>query len=155
MNSPSVFLDDAEKKKASETIAARARILIIEDEHIVLKTLAIIFSKAGYETRGVESAEAALELLETEKWIPQLAILDVHLPGMNGIKLAITLKARYPEVRVSLFSGRAATTDLVNEARLQGHVFDDVIAKPVHPTVFLDLVSSLLSEGGQVIDPVQ
>ena len=129
-------------------VTDRARVLVIEDEPIVAKTLAIVFAKAGYETRAVESAEAALELLTTEGWVPQLAIIDVHLPGMNGIDLAIKLKAQYPEVWVSLFSGRAATADLVEDAKQQGHSFD-VIAKPVHPNVFLAIASKLPSGPGQ------
>ena len=123
----------------------KARVLIVDDERIVAETLAIIFTNAGYETRAVESAEAALELLETERWVPQWAIIDVHLPGRNGIDLAIALKAKYPEVSVSLFSGREATANLVEEARQQGHSFD-VIAKPVHPAILLEMASSL--QGG-------
>ena len=89
------------------TPSGKARILLVDDEYVVAKTLAIIFSNEGYETRAVQSAEAALALLETEEWGPQLAIIDVLLPGMNGIDLAITLKAEYPEVQVSLFSGQS------------------------------------------------
>jgi hypothetical protein len=44
------------------------KILLVEDENIVLKTMAMIFSKAGYETRGVVSAEVALALLGNEEW---------------------------------------------------------------------------------------
>ena len=79
--------------------ADKVRVLVIDDEPIVAKTLAIVFSNAGYETRAVESAEAAIALLETEQWVPQFAIIDVHLPGMNGIDLATMLKAHYPQVR--------------------------------------------------------
>jgi DNA-binding NtrC family response regulator len=121
--------------------ADKARVLVIDDERIVAETLAIVFSKAGCETRALESAEAAIALLETEGWVPQYAIIDVYLPGMNGIDLAIMLKAQYPQVRVSLFSGRAATADLLEVARQQGHSFD-VIPKPVHPSVFLGMLAS-------------
>jgi len=123
--------------------------LVVDDERIVTETLAIVFSNAGYETRGVESAEAAITLLEIDKWVPQFAIIDVCLGGMTGIDLAIMLKAQYPQVRVSLFSGRAETTEIIEEATKQGHSFD-VIAKPVHPTVFLGmLASNPLDEAGR------
>jgi len=62
---------------------------------------------------------------------------------MNGIDLAITLKAQYPEVGVCLFSGRAGTDEVLEAARQQGHSFD-VIAKPEHPNVLLGMASSLL-----------
>jgi DNA-binding NtrC family response regulator len=125
-----------------------ARVLVIDDEPVILRTLTIIFSNAGYETRAVESAEAALTLLETEEWVPQFAIIDVQLPGMNGVDLAITLKAQYPEVRACLFSGREATADLVAKAHKQGYSFE-IVAKPVHPSVLLAMASSLLGDASQ------
>ena len=125
----------------------RARVLVIEDEPVVAETLAIVFSNAGYETRKANSAESALALLELEKWIPQFAIIDVHLPGMNGIDLAIMLKAQYPDLPVSLFSGRAETAELIEEANKQGHSFD-VLAKPVHPTLLLQMAYSFLGGAG-------
>jgi CheY-like chemotaxis protein len=70
----------------------------------------------------------------------------VHLPGINGIDLAISLRARYPKIRVSLFSGRAQTADLIQEARQKGDIFDDVIAKPVHPSFFLEMAARLESD---------
>ena len=118
---------------------------MIDDEPIIAETLAIVFSNAGYETLAVKSAEAALALLKTEEWIPQFVLIDVHLPGMNGIDLAITLKAQFPEVQCSLFSGRAETAELLELAGQQGHCFD-ILAKPVHPTVLLGMASSLLGE---------
>jgi DNA-binding response OmpR family regulator len=128
--------------------AGKARVLVIDDENVIAETLAIIFSNEGYETRAVQPAEAALALLKTEEWVPQLAIVDVQLPGMNGIDLAIKLKTQHPEVRVCLVSGRDATVHLLEVAQQQGHSLD-VIAKPVHPTVLLEMASSLLSDAGQ------
>ena len=106
------------------------RVLFVDDERLIADTLAIIFSSQGYETRAVYSAEQALELISD--WLPNLAIIDVRLPGMNGIDLAIRLRAEYPDCRLSLFSGQASTSDLLELARQKGHSFD-IIAKPVPP----------------------
>jgi DNA-binding response OmpR family regulator len=122
---------------------SKERILIIDDECVIADTLVAIFSRSGYETRAVYSAESALSLLEREQWFSHLALIDVVLPDMNGIELAIILKAKYPGVRPALFSGQAATGDLLESARLGGHLFD-VLAKPVHPSELLARVSSLL-----------
>ena len=129
------------------TTPEKNRILVIDDEKIIADTLVLIFCHAGYEARPAYSAEQALESLTTGEWIPQLAIIDVRLPGMNGVDLAIRLKAEYPDMRLSLFSGQAATSELLDVARLNGHTFD-VLAKPVHPTEFLGLASRLLSSPG-------
>jgi CheY-like chemotaxis protein len=106
------------------------RVLFVDDERLIADTLAIIFSSQGYETRAVYSAEQASELISD--WLPNLAVIDVRLPGMNGIDLDIRLRAEYPDCRVSLFSGQASTSDLLERARQNGHSFD-IIAKPVPP----------------------
>ena len=80
----------------------------------IADTFAIIFSNEGYEARAVYSAEQALELISD--WLPNLAVIDVRLPGMNGIDLAIRLRADYPDCRLSLFSGQASTADLLELA---------------------------------------
>ena len=125
--------------------AAKARLLLIDDEPIIRETLAVIFSKAGYDIRAVESAEAAIALLESNEWIPYLAIVDVNLPGMNGIELAIMMKEQHPDVHVALFSGRGSTAELLEEAQHRGHFFE-VVAKPVHPVILLGIASSLLGD---------
>jgi CheY-like chemotaxis protein len=117
------------------------RVLFVDDGKLIADTLAIIFSSQGYETRAVYSAEQALELIPD--WLPNLAIIDVRLPGMNGIDLAIRLRAEYPDCRVWLFSGQASTSDLLELARQNGHSFD-IIAKPIHPGEFLAQASHLL-----------
>jgi DNA-binding NtrC family response regulator len=76
-------------------------------------------------------------------WQPQAAILDVCLPVMNGIDLAILLTRLCPECRVSLFSGHSATADLLEAAQQNGHTFE-VMAKPVHPDVLLRMTAQLL-----------
>jgi CheY-like chemotaxis protein len=76
-------------------------------------------------------------------WEPDLTILDVGLPKMNGIDLAIALKSIHPDCRVLLFSGYPNTADLLAQAQADGHVFE-VLAKPVHPTIMLDRAAHLL-----------
>jgi DNA-binding NtrC family response regulator len=110
------------------------RILIVDDERVIADTLVTIFSKGGFEAKAAYSAEEALHLLEV--WTPDHAILDVVLPEMNGVDLAIRLKAEYPNCTLTIFSGQGATGNLVSAAHQQGHRFD-VLAKPVHPTVLL------------------
>jgi CheY-like chemotaxis protein len=77
------------------------------------------------------------------EWKPDLAILDVVLPVMNGIDLANLLKAQYPTGRVLLFSGATRTTELMAEAAQKGCNFE-ILAKPVHPTVMLEAAIKML-----------
>jgi len=118
------------------------KILIIDDEPTIADTLALIFSSSGYEARAVYSAEHALEVLED--WRPDLAVIDVVLPGMNGIEFAIFLKANYPSCQFLLFSGQPGTSGLQEDARKKGHLFE-ILAKPLHPTFMLATVSEMLT----------
>jgi DNA-binding NtrC family response regulator len=122
----------------------KQRVLIVDDERVISDTLAIIFKNAGYDAKPVYSAERALEILNQGDWSPDLAILDVCLANMNGVELAIYLKAEFPTCKLSLFSGQPSTADILQAANAAGHSFD-ILAKPVHPTELLDLASTMLS----------
>jgi DNA-binding response OmpR family regulator len=129
--------------------AGERRILIVEDEKVVADTLGQILSAQGYNIRIAYSAEAAIEKLD--HWSPELAILDVMLPKMNGIEFAVALKESDPCCHVLLFSGQPSVEVLMEKARSEGHVFE-ILAKPVHPSVMLNAVSTLLcSDWGPVL----
>lgn len=113
-------------------MAPEKRVLIVDDEHPIADTLTKIFSNAGYSARAAYSAEEALPLIA--EWKPQLAIVDVRLPGMNGIDLAIRAKAEFPLCEMLLFTGDDSAGVLLESARERGHRFD-LLAKPVPPTI--------------------
>jgi DNA-binding response OmpR family regulator len=118
------------------------RVIVVDDEKNICESLAAIFTRRGYKSKVAFSAEQAVEMIA--EWQPDLAILDVGLPNMNGIDLAIALKSSHPACRVLLFSGQPSTTDLLADAAADGHPFE-IIAKPVHPAVLLDKAADLLS----------
>lgn len=124
--------------------SATHRVLIVDDAPVISDTLLKIFTNAGYDARAVYSAEEAIALVRTTHWIPQFTLVDVQLPGMNGVDLAILLKAECPHCTISLFSGHATTSDLLEAAAKKGHVFE-VVAKPVHPEHLLTLASQRLA----------
>jgi CheY-like chemotaxis protein len=120
------------------------RVLIVDDEKTTSETLTKIFELHGYQARAVHSAEEAIEVIA--EWHPDLALLDVNLPGMNGIDLAIALKTSAPNCRVLLLSGYPNTEGLLREAIQAGHAFE-IISKPVHPTLLLDAAANSLADG--------
>jgi len=119
------------------TGSAKARVLIADDEQVIANTLAIILNQAGFEARAVYSGEKAIEALDT--FHPDMLISDVIMTGMTGIEAAIQTRSKLPTCKILLFSGQAATADLLERARAQGHEFE-ILAKPVHPT---DLLAKL------------
>jgi DNA-binding NtrC family response regulator len=118
------------------------KVLIVDDEHAISDSLAQIFLLRGYLVRTAYSAELAIEVLA--EWKPSLAIIDVVLPKMSGIDLAILIKENYPSCHVLLVSGQLVTSDLADEAAQNGHVFD-ILAKPVPLPDLLETASALLA----------
>lgn len=116
---------------------AKPKVLVADDEQVIANTLAIILNQAGFEARAVFNGEKAVELLDSFQ--PDMLISDVIMTGMTGIEAAIIARARLPKCKILLFSGQAATADLLEKAREQGHEFE-ILAKPVHPT---DLLAKL------------
>ncbi len=120
----------------------RPVILIVDDEKVIADTLSIILSKSGFETHAAYDGPSALAL--ALKIAPQLLISDVVMPGMTGIDLAISLCKALPQCKILLFSGQAATVDLLEEARRSGHDFT-TLTKPIHPTDMLKRISECLA----------
>ncbi|MEO7029703.1 MAG: response regulator [Acidobacteriaceae bacterium] len=120
-----------------KTTTAKLRVLVADDEQVIANTLAIILNQAGFEARAVYSGEKAIEMLDS--FHPDMLISDVIMTGMTGIEAAIQTREKLPNCKVLLFSGQAATADLLERARTQGHEFE-ILAKPVHPT---DLLAKL------------
>jgi len=117
--------------------AERPKVLVADDERVIADTLAMILNKSGFEARAVYSGERALELATT--FAPDMLICDVIMADLNGIDAAIQFRALLPRIKILLFSGQAATADLLEKARTQGYEFE-ILAKPVHPQ---DLLTKL------------
>lgn len=113
----------------------KPRILIVDDEHNIADTLAMVFKIKGHESLATYSAESAVELIE--QFEPDIVLSDVVMGKMTGVDLAIYLSKARPEVKVVLFSGQASTADLLAEAARKGHHFH-MLAKPIHPEKLLE-----------------
>lgn len=104
--------------------------MVADDEKVIADTLAIILNQNGYDASAVYTGTAAVEKAKATR--PDLVISDVIMPDMNGIDAAIKIRALLPDCKILLFSGQAATADLLEDARKRGHEFE-ILAKPVHP----------------------
>lgn len=115
----------------------KPRVLVADDERVIADTLVMILNQSGFDARAAYSGENALELASTFQ--PEMLIFDVIMDDLNGIDAAICIREILPSARVLLFSGQAATADLLDKARLRGYEFD-ILTKPVHPQ---DLLSRM------------
>jgi CheY-like chemotaxis protein len=112
----------------------RPKVLVVDDEQVIADTLAKILDINGYDASAVYSGLAAIE--SARELRPDLIISDVIMQDMDGIEAAIHIRDFLPSCKILLFSGQAATADLLENARSQGHDFE-ILAKPVHPSELL------------------
>ncbi|MGA9673510.1 MAG: response regulator [Terracidiphilus sp.] len=117
----------------------KPKILVADDERVIADTLAMILNQSGFEARAVYSGEAALTAAVA--FGPDMLISDVIMADLNGIDAAIRIRGLLPKIKILLFSGQAATADLLEKARARGYEFE-ILAKPVHPQ---DLLNKLRS----------
>jgi DNA-binding NtrC family response regulator len=116
------------------------RVLILDDEQIIANTLALILNRSGFEARAVYSGETAIEA--ARELSPDVLISDVVMQGMTGIDAAIRISEIVPHCHVILFSGQAATSDLLERTQANGHRFE-LLVKPVHPRALLDRLNNI------------
>jgi CheY-like chemotaxis protein len=116
------------------------RILVIDDEKFVADTLVMILEREGHQAVAAYNGPAALE--KVEWFVPDCVISDVIMPGLSGIETCAGIKAKHPQCHILLFSGQAATNELVERARAEGHTWE-LLAKPVDPEERLTKLNSL------------
>jgi DNA-binding NtrC family response regulator len=110
------------------------RIFVVDDEQVIASTLAVILNMNGFSARFFTRPLEALAAAQLD--IPDFLLSDVAMPGLSGIDLAIEMRAQHPTCKILLFSGQAASQDLLEDARKRGHDFH-LLQKPVHPTKLL------------------
>lgn len=129
---------DGGADERDSTDAARAtRIIVIDDEARIAGTLVEILKGEGFEAVSASTGDSALELARTFK--PDIVLSDVIIPGLNGIEVGIKIGELFPECRIILFSGQAATLDLLKDARQRGYDFE-ILPKPIKPAALLAII---------------
>ena len=107
---------------------------MVDDEHLIADTVADILDRHGYQAIAVYGSKEALD--EANGFCPDIVLCDIVMPEVNGVETAVALRRICPAVRIILFSGHAASSALLDRARVQGHEFE-VLAKPIHPRELL------------------
>jgi DNA-binding NtrC family response regulator len=106
----------------------RVHIMIVDDEEIVRDSLTGWLQEDGYEVESAESGMKALELLPSKEW--NLAMVDLKMPGMDGIQLMDEIKKTRPDMIIIIMTAYA-TVDTAVKAMKKGAY--DYIVKPFNP----------------------
>lgn len=120
---------------------AKERILVIEDEEDILELVRYNLEKDGYKVIGVLSGEDGLGLAQNE--LPDLVILDLMLPGIDGLDVCKTLKrATVTEnIPIIMISAKGEESDIVSGLEIGA---DDYVTKPFSPKILLARVRAVL-----------
>jgi DNA-binding NtrC family response regulator len=121
-------------QESSANQTKKTRVLIVDDERVIADTLVLILKKNGFEAQAAYSSREAMQVAVS--FCPDKIISDVILADGSGIDAAIHICGLLPACKVILFSGQAATADLLEKARAQGYAFQ-ILAKPVPPQELL------------------
>ena len=117
------------------------RILVIDDEASLRKTLARILGSAGFEVTTAESAEQGLDFLKTTPY--DLVLTDLRMPGMHGMDALKLIHFNYPSLPVVLFTAQPDVNSAV-EALRQGAT--DYLLKPIKPELIIERATSILQK---------
>jgi CheY-like chemotaxis protein len=112
----------------------RPMVLVADDEKVIANTLTSLLIKSGFLAVAAYDGLSAFELAKEIR--PQLVITDVVMPKMTGIELAIAVTRMIPDCKILLFSGQAATADLLRKAQESGYNFTTLF-KPIYPADIL------------------
>jgi len=112
------------------------RILIVEDEEQMARLLSIRLQANGYETIMAPDGEAALEKIATES--PDLVLLDVMMPKVDGFEVLRRLGESTPDLPVILLTARCQEADVVRGLNLGAK---DYIIKPFSPAELLSRIA--------------
>ncbi len=114
-------------------------ICIVDDESSIASTVASILKDEGYEAISFPDAESFWQKLDTLE--PSLVLLDIWLPGIDGLQLLQRLQTRNPELPIIMMSGHAGIEAAVTAIKAGAY---DFLEKPLHLEALLDKVASAL-----------
>lgn len=121
-------------------------ILLVDDEEDILEFLSYNLKKESYRVYTAINGIEAIAIAREKK--PQLIILDVMMPQMDGIETCERLRS-YPELAGSLIVFLTARSEDYSEIAGFSAGADDYISKPVKPKVFISRIKALLKRAGQ------
>ena len=122
------------------------KILIVDDDPHIRQVLAFALGKAGMQTSEAADGESALDAIAAHR--PDLVVLDINMPRMNGLDVCRKLRAG-DDLPILFLSSRDDEIDRVLGLELGG---DDYVVKPFSPREVVARVSAILKRGGRALE---
>jgi len=119
----------------------KERILIVDDDESICRTLSLILQEEGYETDVAHTGKEAIEKTKTNFY--NVALLDIKLPDMEGTKLLTAMQKTFPEMIKIMVTGYPS---LQNAVEALNYGADAYIMKPVDPEELLRVIREKLEK---------
>ena len=122
------------------------RVLLVDDDIEALRLIGLVLKRRGYEIIPVANGQRALEAIKNGK--PDLIILDVMMPGLDGYSVAEKLRnsPETDQIPILFLTARSSIDDRLAGFQAGG---DDYLTKPVHPAELINRVEALLQRRGR------
>src|SRR5690554_3413546 len=125
------------------------KILLVDDEPDILEFLAYNLKKEGFQVQTAQNGREALKVAQEQ--LPHLIVLDVMMPGMDGIETCEEIK-KQPQLQDSLVAFLTARGEDYSQIAGFEAGADDYIAKPIKPRVLISRIQALLRRKGVMGD---
>ena len=122
------------------------RIVLVDDDEDILEFLGYNFRKSGFTVTTVNNSSKALQTIAND--LPDLVVLDVMMPGIDGIELCGQIRDRLGENKVLILMLTARGEDYSQIAGLDAGA-DDYVLKPINPKVLISRVNAMLRRRNQ------
>ncbi|MGB2989016.1 MAG: sigma-54 dependent transcriptional regulator, partial [Candidatus Zixiibacteriota bacterium] len=127
----------------------KARILVVDDEEIVLRSCRKILEGGGHDVLTVLSGQRAFDILEKEPI--DIVITDIKMPGIDGIQVLERVKEKYPDIAVIMITGYSTVQSAVQAMKLGAFEY---IPKPFTPDEVLIVVEKALEKKSLIIENI-
>lgn len=122
----------------------KARVLLIDDEELLLLGWKYTLESAGHQVMTASSGRKALDIVEAER--PDIVITDLFIPGMTGIEICKKIKKVYPETKVVLTSGDPFELERIEKDFIEAGGRCGYLKKPMTRDEILDAIDKILKE---------
>lgn len=123
----------------------KIKVLVVEDEESIRRFIILNLKAAGYETGEAASGEEALALLG--KFFPVVIVLDLMLPGIDGLEVCQRIREAAPDTLVVMLTAKGLDTDKILGLELGA---DDYMVKPFNPLELIARIKAMLRRRGRL-----
>jgi two-component system chemotaxis response regulator CheY len=127
------------------------RVLVVDDEADVRKSVRLTLVKAGYDVVEAEDGEKAIQTIRSgdNPLMVDCILTDIHMPKINGVEAIAFFRTQFPKVPVLVLTGQP---DLAGASQLYKQGMKDYLVKPIEPEKLVAAVRKAVEESERGID---